>query len=96
MASSALMPAFDQRHPAFLNRLPTMRLQAFSTTPDPTGPRRVWNVFTARLCRSIHWPQLGQGRGGSAASRASSRSAQVFASKPSASSRIDVLIASKS
>ena len=41
VASRALAPAFDQRHPASLNRLPTMCLQALSTTPDPTGNPRV-------------------------------------------------------
>ena len=37
MASGALAPAFDQRHPAVLNRLPKMGLQTLSTTLDPTG-----------------------------------------------------------
>ena len=41
MASRALAPAFDQWHPAFLNRLPTICLQALSTTPDPTGSPRI-------------------------------------------------------
>ena len=35
MASRALPPAFDQRHPARLNRLQTICLQALSTTPEP-------------------------------------------------------------
>ena len=35
--SRVLAPAFDQRHPARLNRLLTICLQALSTTPDPTG-----------------------------------------------------------
>ena len=39
-ASRALAPAFDQRHPARLKRLPTVCLQALSTTPDPTGNPR--------------------------------------------------------
>ena len=39
-AGRALASAFDQRHPACLNRFPPMRLQAFSTTPDPTGKPR--------------------------------------------------------
>ena len=52
MASSALAPTFDQRHPAFLNRPPTMRLQAFSTTPDPIGPRRVWKVAMSSAARA--------------------------------------------
>ena len=39
-ASRALAPAFDQRHPDSLNRLPAMRLQALSAMPDPTvSPR---------------------------------------------------------
>ena len=37
VASRALAPAFDQRHPAVLNRLPKMCLQALSATLDPTG-----------------------------------------------------------
>ena len=37
MASRALVPAFDQRHPAVLNRLPRMCLQALSTTLGPVG-----------------------------------------------------------
>ena len=41
MASTALAPAFDQRRPAPLSRLPTMRLQALSTMPDPTGKPRL-------------------------------------------------------
>ena len=40
MASAALVPAFDQRHPDCLNRFPTMRLREFSTMPDPTGRPR--------------------------------------------------------
>ena len=39
-ASTALAPAFDQWRPAPLSRLPTMRLQALSTKPDPTGRPR--------------------------------------------------------
>ena len=41
MASTALAPAFDQRHPDCLNRFPTMQLQALSAMPDPTGRPRV-------------------------------------------------------
>ena len=41
MASRALAPAFDQRHPAFLNRLPTTCFQALSKTPDTVGNPRV-------------------------------------------------------
>ena len=40
MASTALAPIFDQWRPAPLNRLPTICLQALSTTPDPTGSPR--------------------------------------------------------
>ena len=36
-ASRALAPAFDQWRPARLKRLPTICLQALSTTPEPTG-----------------------------------------------------------
>ena len=35
MANRALPPAFDQQHPARLNRLQTICLQALSTTPEP-------------------------------------------------------------
>ena len=41
MASRVLAPDFDQRHPARLNRLPTICLQALSTTPEPTGNPRL-------------------------------------------------------
>ena len=40
MASTALAPAFDQRHPDCLTQFPTMQLQALSTKPDPTGKPR--------------------------------------------------------
>ena len=38
--SKTLAPAFNQQRPAPLNRLPTISLQALSTTPDPTGSPR--------------------------------------------------------
>ena len=41
MASTTSAPAFDQRRPAPLSRLPTMRLLALSTNPDPTGRPRI-------------------------------------------------------
>ena len=41
MASRALHPAFDQRHPARLNRLSTICLQTLSTTPEPPCVRSV-------------------------------------------------------
>ena len=37
MANGALAPAFDQRHPAVLNRLPKMYLHTLFTTLYPTG-----------------------------------------------------------
>ena len=40
MVGTALAAAFDQRRPDCLNRFPTMRLQALSTMPDPTGRLR--------------------------------------------------------
>ena len=41
MASMALPPAFDQRHPARLNRLQTICLQTLSTTPESPCVRPV-------------------------------------------------------
>ena len=57
---------FDCRHSARLNRLPTICLQALSTTPDPTGNPRSRRVSPRR---SPALRQLWQGMPNGRASR---------------------------
>ena len=40
MTTTALEPAFDQRHPGHLNRFPPLCLQTLAAMSDPTGKPR--------------------------------------------------------
>ncbi len=56
MAITALAPAFDQWRPAPSSRFPTMRTQALSTMPDPTGRPRLRQ--RSQRIRSLLAPQV--------------------------------------